>query len=85
MGPMAYGRSRGGCHRGPLIEPRADLATVPATPANVSDLDEIFGLIDALRTQPGDVGLLCGAQDQYFPDGPVTTSSSSPRASGPPT
>ena len=50
-----------------------DLAMVPASPAGGADLDELFGLIDALRTQPGDVGLFGGARDQYFPDGPVTS------------
>ena len=50
-----------------------DLAAVPATPAEGTDVDELFGLIDALRTQPGDVGLFGGPRDQYFPDGPVTS------------
>ena len=44
-----------------------------AMPGGDTDLDELFGLIDALRTQPGDVGLFGGARDQYFPDGPVTS------------
>ena len=51
----------------------ADLATVPAAPAGGTDLDELFAIIDALRAQPGDVGLFGGARDQYFPDGPVTS------------
>ena len=57
-------------------EPReigADLATVPTSAAVDADLEELLRVIDALRTQPGDVGLFGGARDQYFPDGPVTS------------
>ena len=58
--------------RGPQ-EIGADLATVPASPVGDADLDELLQIIDALRSQPGDVGLFGGARDQYFPDGPVTS------------
>ena len=50
-----------------------DLAMVHASPAGDADLDELVRLIDALRAQPGDVGLFGGTRDQYFPDGPVTS------------
>lgn len=50
-----------------------DLATVPATPAGDTDLDELFAITDALRAQPADVGLFGGTRDQYYPDGPVTS------------
>jgi hypothetical protein len=51
----------------------ADLATLPAAAAGDADLEMLLRIIDALRAQPGDVGLFGGARDQYFPDGPVTS------------
>jgi hypothetical protein len=47
-----------------------DLGMVPASPAGGADLEELFGIIDALRTQASYVGLIGGARD---PDGPVTS------------